>query len=466
MFATLTAVDYSGHPGPALAESVTVGQDGKVWTVKLREGLKWSDGEPLTNADVIFTVDLIQSPAVNTIYEANLEGVRVGEDAAGNLVFSLTASYADFISALAIPIVPKHILAEVPVKTLAEAPFSNAPITSGAFSYNAMQVTGVEGESVYYLSPNPNYYLGEPMLSSFAVHTYADKEGVSQAINTGTVTATAELSSPEAAALTTTAFEIRHTSINSGAFIFFNTNNSTLASLPLRMALRQGIDLAALREQAPGTVALDYPLLASQIELKNYPPIPAYDLAAARNAIQGIAAGQELRINIATVDSGYLPAVATKLAEQLRLLGIESEVSVYPESQDFVTNVVSRRNYGILLYEIELGSDPDPLAYFHSSQAGAAGLNLANYRNALVDDLLVGARETTDATLRARKYETFLNYFVEDVPAIGLYQANLTYVYNRNVRAYGEQVRLVTGLDRFVDVTNWAAAKGMRNKTP
>ena len=176
MFATLVSVDYSGHPGPQLAESVVPSEGGKVWTLKLRDGLKWSDGEPLTVDDVMFTLELIQNPAVNTIYEANLEGVKVSQNDLGEVVFRLPASYADFMSALAIPILPRHVLAEVPVKTLAEAEFSTSPITSGAFSFNALQTMPTEGESVYYLSANQDYYLGKPMVGSFAVHTFGTKE--------------------------------------------------------------------------------------------------------------------------------------------------------------------------------------------------------------------------------------------------------------------------------------------------
>jgi ABC-type transport system substrate-binding protein len=84
----------------------------------------------------------------------------------------------------------------------------------------------------------------------------------------------------------------------------------------------------------------------------------------------------------------------------------------------------------------------------------------------LVDDLLIGARETMDQQLREKKYESFLDYWVSDVPAIGLYQLNMTYIYNKNVRAFGNDVRLVTALDRFVDVNDWASVKGTKNKTP
>ena len=43
LFATLSANDYSGHTGLGLAETIHANDAGDVWTVKLREGLKWSD---------------------------------------------------------------------------------------------------------------------------------------------------------------------------------------------------------------------------------------------------------------------------------------------------------------------------------------------------------------------------------------------------------------------------------------
>ena len=176
--------------------------------------------------------------------------------------------------------------------------------------------------------------------------------------------------------------------------------------------------------------------------------------------------GEDITLEIATVDDGYLPAVAEKLAANLRELGLEARVTPYAESQEFVANVISKRNYDILVYEIELGADPDPLPYYHSSQAKSSGLNLSNYRSSIADDLLIGARGTMSETLRIKKYEKFLEYWATDVPAIGLYQANMTYIYNKNVSPYNENNVLVTALDRFLDVENWAVNKGIKNQTP
>ena len=466
MFATLVSVDYSGHPGLGLARSIRTEEDGKVWKIKLRDGLKWSDGELITNDDVLFTIELIQNPVVNSIYDSNLGNVKVSENELGEIVFNLPAAYADFATALQIPILPKHELEDASPKTLIEDDFSNAPVTSGAFAFNALQSSTTSEEDVIYLTANPNYYMGAPLLNNFVVHAYGNKDEVANALNAGLATATAELAGSETDKVTSKAFLYKDSSIDIGAFIFFNTAGADLRNLSLRSAIRQGLNIAEIREAAPNTVALDYPLLESQIKLSSYPEIPGYDFEVAKTKISEIAGEGKIHLNIATVKSGFLPDVSEVVKNQLEALGIEVELTVYEENRDFIVNVISRRNYDVLVYKVELGSDPDPLPYYHSSQISTSGLNLSSYLNSMVDDLLVGARETLDSALRIKKYESFLNYWVSEVPAIGLYQANLTYFYNKNVRVYGNGVRLVTPMDRFSDVLNFASVKASRNKTP
>ena len=466
MFATLTEVDYSGNPGLGLIKSLRTEEDGKIWKIKLRDNLKWSDGEPLTNEDVMFTIKLIQDPAVKSIYESNLKGTKVTESEEGEIIFTLPAAYADFATALEIPVVPKHKLEDTPMKNLIEDDFSTSPVTSGAFSFNALQSMTSSDEEVVYLAANPNYYAGKPKLNSFAVHTYAEKENVIDAINKGSVTATAELSGLDADKVTSGAFYKKDSGIAAGVFIFFNTTSANLKNATLRSAIRQGLDISAIRAAAPDTIALNYPFVSSQIQLTNYPQIPGYDFEAAKNQVTEIKGDSQIHLEIATVKSGYLPAVSELVKEQLESLGIEAQVTDYDETQDFIANVISKRSYDILIYEVELGADPDPLPYYHSSQASTSGLNLSNYSNSLVDDLLIGARETLDPALRAKKYESFLNYWVSEVPAIGLYQANLTYIYNKNAQVYGNDVRLVSAIDRFSDISNFATVRASKNKTP
>ena len=466
MFSTLTTVDYSGNIGMGLLESLTPDDNGKVWKAVLRHGLKWSDGEFISNDDILYTISLLQNPAVSTIYSSSMRNVKVKEEEDASITFTLPSAYADFASALDFPIVPRHALEDTPANALIEDEFSQAPVVSGPFMFNATQKNTIGDDVTVFLSANPYYYRGKAMLNSFAVHAYSDKDAVVSALNSGAVTATAELSGPEADRVTSDSFIRTDQSINSGAFMFFNMTSDGVKNKELRKAIRQGLDLINVRTSAPGAVMLDYPLIDSQIKLTNYPKIPAYNFDAAKEKITELAGGNTINLNIATVNSGYLPAVAESIKAQLELLGIDATVTAYEETQDFVGNVIAKRNYDILVYEVELGADPDLLPYYHSTQASASGLNLSNYKNAIVDDLLIGARETLDETLRIRKYESFLNYWVEDVPAIGLYQANMTYIYNKNTRAFGNNVTLVTPLDRFSDVRTYAATKATKNKTP
>lgn len=464
MFSTITTNDYSGHIGTGLARSITSDNNGKIWRVKLLDNLKWSDGEPITNEDVIFTADLIKNPAVNSIYSSNLRNVKVSENEEGEIVFELPSAYADFMSALNIPIVPKHILESADPKTLVENSFSKTPITSGAFTFNAIQSGSATDERIYYLASNANYYEGKTLLGGFSIHTYPDKARVIDAMNMGAVTATAELSETDSD-LVSPQFLKRNSSLNSGAFVFFNTSNGPTKDLALRKAIRQGIDIEKIQNLAEGTAALNYPLLDSQIKLA-YPEIPKRDFSAAKSKIDELSSSEKIHLNLATVNSGFLPKVAEELKNELENLGLEAHLTVYEEGQEFISNIISRRNYDVLVYEIELGADPDLLPYYHSSQTSTTGLNLSNYRNALTDDLLLGARDTTDHNLRVKKYESFLSYWISDVPAIGLYQANLTYYYNKKVRTFGNSVRLITPLDRFCDINSWSVTKETKNKTP
>ena len=468
LFATLLSVDYSGNPGPSLASSVDISENGKVWIIKLREGLKWSDGEPITNEDVLFTTGLIQNPAVSSVYSSNLTNVKVSETEDKRISFTLPTAYADFDTALYIPILPKHILGDVPAKTLLEHSFSSKPVSSGAFMFNAVQTISNEGEKVIYLSANPHYYKGKPLLNSFAVHSYLTRDELLSDLNRRSLSATAELSPADNQQVNKSIFYEKQTLVNSGVYAFLNTSSEVLKNKSIRKAIQTGINLEKIRSATGDDPALNYPLLSSQITLNNYPSIPDYSPDSAKATIYNYneSLGTTTTLKIATINSGYMPAVANLFADELKSIGFSTELSVYEENQDFFSSVISTRNYDILIYSIELGSDPDLTAYYHSSRASSSGLNFSDYKNTLVDDIILGARETTNLDLRIAKYESFLKYWVDDVPAIGIYQPNISYYYNKNVRTFSNDNHLITAIDRFADVEDWAVTKVQKNRTP
>ena len=468
LFSSLSINDYSGHTGYGLAKSIRTDETGKNWTVKLREGLKWSDGEPLTNDDVIFTANLIKNPLLNTSYSSNLSGVKVSENEDKSLSFALSTANVYFASALNFPILPKHILDGVTPELLLEHNFSSKPIGSGAFTYNHTQAIGNLGEKTVYLQANEKYYKGRPNIDSFVVHAFIKSEDIVSALNNGIVTASGELTAENAKKINSDNLSERQSSLNYGVFAFINTE--TLADKTLRKALRQGINMENVRSVLNGEQPLDYPILNNQLKIEQFPELPKLDTNTAKKTIKTILdKTPELKqkgLNIVTVKSGFLPEISEKLAEEIRSLGLEANVVSFDAGQDFLLNTLSQRNYDILVYEIGLGPDPDVFAYYHSTEANMNGHNLSNYRSTVVSDLVLSARSTMSKDLRMKKYERFLNYFVEDVPAIGIYQSNLNYFVNKNVRSFSQENHLVTATDRFMDVEKWGIEETTKNRTP
>lgn len=467
LFATLITTDYSGHLGAGLANEPIPSDNGKTWTISLKENLKWSDGEPITIEDVLFTISLIQNPNVDSIYNTSFKNVKVSKTEDGKISFNLPAEYADFESVLVIPIVPKHILEGVDPKVLIEHDFSTNPVGSGAFMLKNVQNFASNtptDEKLIYLSANPNYYLGKPQLNTFAVHTFNDKTELIDNVNKGTVTATAELSPADEEKITLQQIYMKESSINSGIFAIFNMD--TVRDREIRAAIRLGLDKSKLYEIASNNTPLDYPLTKNQIVLNNYPTIPTHDYQAAFNKVTELSGENPITLSVVTVNSGLLPKIAENLTEQLKNLGFNAHLTTYEESPEFISTTIAKRGYDILLYEIDLGADPDLLPYYHSSQASETGLNLSNYRNMLVDDFLLAARKTLDKNMRIKKYESFVEAWANDIPAIAIAKSNLTYFYNKNIHTFSDDIRLITPLDRFSDVHTWMINKETRNRTP
>ncbi len=160
-----------------------------------------------------------------------------------------------------------------------------------------------------------------------------------------------------------------------------------------------------------------------------------------------------LKFKLVSVDQPQLIKVAELLKEQWSKIGVSLEIEKYPLSeleQDFI----KPRNYQILLLGEVLGSIPDPLPFWHSSQKIDPGLNLSVYSNKKADKLLEEIRETYDPFLRQEKLEKFQDILIEDAPAIFLYSPNYIYLITKKVK--GVQVKKITEpARRFTGIENW-----------
>lgn len=153
---------------PNLAQEYNVSEDGLTYTFVLKDGLKWSDGEPLTAADVKYSIQtLLKVSAANSIFTnafTNISGAEAwqggtAEELAGvkvdgnTVTITLDNPYGAFLSVIAqFAILPEHATKDIDPVDLNNSEYWGHPVTSGAFKLEEMSAG-----NYYTLVPNENY---------------------------------------------------------------------------------------------------------------------------------------------------------------------------------------------------------------------------------------------------------------------------------------------------------------------
>jgi peptide/nickel transport system substrate-binding protein len=175
-------------PAPGLAKSWGTSDGGRTWTFHLRDGVTWSDGKPLTAADVAFTYNRVLHGTVEgTNWSTYLTSVsKVTAPDASTVQLTLSKPNA-VLPLLPIPIVPQHVwgsISEKQMKTYAAEPKNGRPVVgSGPFRL----VAGTAGGSTFRFERNPKYWGGTPHIDEVDFRVFKSKDPAVQALIKGEV---------------------------------------------------------------------------------------------------------------------------------------------------------------------------------------------------------------------------------------------------------------------------------------
>lgn len=481
LFSSLYSYDKTGHLQGDLAESMQVDASGTLYTVKLRTNALWHDGSHVTARDVAFTVSLIKNPATRSALRSNWQDVTVKAIDDSTVQFQLPAVYAAFPHALTFSILPEHILGSVDPSTIRESSFSRAPVGSGPFSFTLLQTMNTaHSRAIVQMAAYDKYYKGAPLLNRFEIHAYESQDAILSALRSGQVNAAADLNGTNVTTIDTHNYTVISRPINSGVYALFNLNTPILQDKTVRKALQLATDTAAIRHSLSTPVpALDLPFVSGQLTGNDVPHAPSPDTTQAAALldqagwplVDGVRkkAGQPLSLSVVTTKNATYEKALETLAGQWRKLGITVTTTVIDTADpasNFVQNTLQARHYDVLLYELSIGGDPDVYAYWHSSQIGMNGYNFSNYANKSADTALASARSRLEPELRNVKYEAFARQWLDDVPAVGLYQPVMSYVVNKHMQSLDPGATLVSPFDRYSNILYWSVGDRSVYKTP
>ncbi|GII23740.1 ABC transporter substrate-binding protein [Planosporangium mesophilum] len=170
------------HAVPALATSWSTSPDKLVWTFTIRDGMKWSDGKPVTAEDIAWTYNLIMtSPDAatgNGNFVVNFKSVAAPDPK--TLVITLSKPQATML-ALDIPVVPKHVWESHAADIGKFHNDTQFPIVSnGPFI-----LSGYAKGQYIELTANPNYWRGKPKFDKVIYRYYKDSDAMVEALKKG-----------------------------------------------------------------------------------------------------------------------------------------------------------------------------------------------------------------------------------------------------------------------------------------
>ena len=435
LFDGLMRIGADGLPEPALAQSWSVDDSGQVYTFTLRADVFWHDGQPLTADDALFTLHAIQNrsyagdPTISAVWRDILID-RVGER---SLRCRLAAPFAPFLTLATFPILPAHLLADLPPDQWSSAAFNQRPIGTGPY-----QIAEINAEHAL-LSANPRYYGGRPYIDSVELRFYPNAQSAHNALSRGEISGLGFLDTSQLGATNLPRDIVRHAvPLDSAVLLGFNLREAPLSDLGLRRALAEGLDKDELIRRALDgqVVRLDTPILSGWWAAVPDPSWYPADSGRAADALtslgyavgaDGVRArdGKALAFELLTADDADRVAVANEIARQWAAIGVR--IDVRPLDGESLRRRLAAHDFTLALYGVQrLGADPDVYELWHSSQA-ESGNNYAGLLDEQIDELLANARRDRDIATRTPSYEAFQRRWVELAPSITLYQPLFVY---------------------------------------
>ncbi len=447
-------LDPGGHPVPALLRELPsvanggVSAGGRRLTYHLRPGVKWSDGRPVTSADVLFTLHAILDPRNPVRSHEGYELIdRASAPDAHTVVFHLKKAWAPavmtYFSYGTSPqfVLPAHVLEKQ--APLALASFNAAPsVGDGPYTF----VSWHRGEALQYVA-NARYWRGKPAVEKLDVRIAPDPSTNLLMLQSGGLDW--NLIAPAQLQIVGKNAHLRFTTVPTAvvAGLVFNTQHAPLDDVLVRRALAMSVDRAGISAKItlgkyPVTNVLQ-PQFSwaydGRVREPQFDPAGAdalLDRAGWPRGTDGMRrhGGQTFRlVYVQFPESTTGVRVATAVQAQLHQRGIDVTVKSVSNAQLFLpkTGTLATGTFDLAYVPFTMGADPDDS--FVLSCDGSS--NYMRWCNKRVDALEKEAIVSMSQPRRRQLYSEIARIVASEVPVLYLFNAN--YIYASSDRLSG-----------------------------
>ena len=443
LFDPLFAIDDKGNFTPALASEVPtqenggISADGLQFHLKLRDGVKWHDGQPFSAEDVKFTLELLVDPDFRSWSRAGHELVRdIKVISPTEISWRMEKPYSPYTSILAATfIVPKHLLANVSDKN--NAPFNSAPVGTGPFKWQQR----VPGDHIE-LVANKSYFLDGPRLDRLIYKYIPDLNVMYTQFASGDIDVVGLqwISADhydEAKKLPGKVVDVfQSATIENFAF---NLGRPQFQDVAVREALYYAIDkqtiIDALYYGLPKPtetyMPMQSPWFNPDLPKHEYNPDKAKKLlddAGWKPGAGGVREKNGVRLafsNSTTAGNHLREQMQQFLQQSFQDIGVEMKIANLPPAVmwgEFWTQ--AKFDTAIVGLNFLVGSDPDTANFMRSDNIpaqGGAGQNYFQYKNPQVDKLLAEGSAQFSPEKRKAAYLQVQSLVRKDMPFLTLF---------------------------------------------
>ncbi len=398
-----------------LAESVEPSEDFLTYTLKLREGVKWHDGEDFTADDVIFTLESILDSNQNAKYRSGLlindEPVAIEKKDDHTIEFKLPEVTIPFVSNLAsISPIPKHIFDGA--ENIAESPANGEPVGTGPFKFKEHK----SGE-LYQVERFDDYYGDVAKLDGLAYRVIGDPNSTLVALENGEISAAYLKSDDYEKFKDNENFQIITFSEGMVNNLFFRISNPEVSDVKVRQAIAYGIDKQKIidgvykgtefADPASSSFSASTQFFTDEVEVFDYNPEKAKELLKE-------AGKEDLKIRL-MYTSGNTNQEKESLLIQEMLAEVGIEVELLPtERATFIDRLLDAENqdFEIATNGYVMGSNPDGYMSLFKSDSSS---NFSGYNNPRIDELFLAGRVEKDEAKREEIYHEIQEILAEEV---------------------------------------------------
>ena len=407
----------------------------RTYIIKLKDNIKWKDGEKFDSSDVIFTIDMLKNIGTQSVYYYNVKNITLIEEIDESTIkIEIDNEIPYYEYNLTFPIISSKYYNE---ENFWQESVNLKPVGTGQF-----YISDVNNESII-LKKNVTHKNSKKIkLDSITLNLYDTLLSTINAFKSEEIDIFTTSNRNIEEYLGKTLYSKSEYINRDYCYLSLNCENNILANKEVRQAINSAINKEnIIKDVYNGKYQIsNFPLDFGSYVYDNNNTVMACDPNTSKRLL--VENGWQYSSNkwrktvnyryitieldlLVNKENSNLVKVAKNIKQQLESVGIR--INIIEATQSQYDKQLNNKNYDFVLSNSNYGYSPSLNKYFGEN-------NIANYTNEEITNILNEVQNITDDNQLKQKYSRIMEIYNDEVPYISLYYNTNAFIYTNNLK--------------------------------